>query len=75
MDESKAKNEEDQQIRREKYELEETKYMIDYEWGYKMGFECDEKVKNAREILKTLGYSSVEEWPNLSKKDLHDKLA
>ena len=61
-----------------KREIEETKYMTDYEWGYKMGFKCEDKVKNAHEILKTLGYSNddfIEEWRDLSKEELHNKLA
>ena len=53
--------------------------MIDYDWGYKMGFKLDDKVKNAREILKTLGYTDefIEEegWKDLSKEKLHEKLA
>ena len=78
MDESKAENEVDKQKRREKYELAETKYMIDYEWGYKMGFKCEAKVEKAHEILKTLGYTDkdfIEEWRDLSKEELHNKLA
>lgn len=61
-----------------KRKTEETKYMSDYPWGYKMGFECEDKVKNAHEILKTLGYSNddfIEEWRDLSKEELHNKLA
>ena len=60
-----------------KRKIEETKFMSDYPWGYKMGFECEDKVKNAREILKTLGYSNdafIEEWRDLSKEQLHSKL-
>ena len=53
--------------------------MNDYEWGYNMGFNCDDKVKNAREILKTLGYTDEfieeKEWKDLKKEDLHNKLA
>ena len=52
--------------------------MIDYDWGYKMGFKLDDKVKNAREILKTLGYTDefIEEegWKDLSKEKLHENL-
>ena len=60
-----------------KRKLEETKYMTDYPWGYKMGFECEDKVKNAHEILRTLKYSDefIEEWRDLSKEELHNKLA
>jgi hypothetical protein len=52
--------------------------MSDYPWGYAMGFECEDKVKNAREILKTLGYSNddfIEEWRDLSKEDLQNELS
>ena len=43
-----------------------------------MGFECEDKVENAREIFKTLGYSNdefIEVWRDLSKEELHSKLA
>ena len=61
-----------------KRKIEETKYMKDYPWGEGLGFKCEEKVENAREILKTLGYSNpalIEEWRDLSKDQLHNKLA
>ena len=47
-------------------------------WGHDMGFKCEHKVKNAREILETLGYSNdefIEVWRDLSKEELHSKLA
>ena len=75
IQESETEDEVKKQKRREEFKLEETKYTCNRPWGYKMGFTCDEKVENAREILKTLGYSDVEEWKDLKKQVLHDKLA
>ena len=78
IQESETEDEVKKQKRREEFKREETKYTCNRPWGYKMGFKCEAKVEKAHEILKTLGYTDkdfIEEWRDLSKEELHNKLA
>ena len=54
-------------------------YCSSLEWGDLMGFKLEDRVTAAKKILKLLGYPDdrieVEEWRDLTKEKLDEKLS